>query len=243
MVLKAKIFLSFLASLFLLSSCTSWIEIPEEKKDFIGTWKSEHMTLEITDGGRLDYSYTKWSTSSSLTWPIQEFSASHIRAWVWKIGKTFSIDTPISLSDDWRTQVTINWEVLYKQWVTQRLMIPELEDLEELILNNIWVFVESIWQDDFDILHQSLSIPFQRDHSPESLREVFQGFIWYDGILAGFVDWDITFSKPPSLNDNNLLQLQGITYHSELEHEFHFEYVFIYEYPEWKPLSLNYRVF
>jgi len=51
-------------------------------------------------------------------------------------------------------------------------------------------------------------VPFQRDHSPQSLSEVFEGFLGYGDILAGFLDGNITFSKPPSLDNNNLLQLE-----------------------------------
>jgi len=86
-------------------------------------------------------------------------------------------------------------------------------------------------------------VPFQRDHSPQSLSEVFEGFLGYGDILTGFIDGNITFSKPPRLDNNNLLQLEGIVYHNQTDNEFHFEYVFIYEYPSWKILSLNYRVF
>ena len=99
----SKVFLSILLTVILLSGCTEFKPVPADKKDYIGNWYGDNMSLLITAEGRLVYDRKTEFTTESLDGPIQEFENDHITAGYWIINMTFQINRlPHKEGDAWK---------------------------------------------------------------------------------------------------------------------------------------------
>lgn len=98
-----KLFIPIILSTFLFTSCSLMgIPIPEDKQDFIGTWKDDEVHLTISPTGQLEYKDPKLSLDA----PIKEFTDEHIIAGVWFLEKTFRIDNaPYQKNGVWKMKI------------------------------------------------------------------------------------------------------------------------------------------
>ena len=81
-----------LLSCLLLVACG--IEIPPEKQNYIGEWRSATMELWIGDNGRIEYERQKGSTRTELEAPIQRFEGDDFVAGIWFLSTTFDVQKP-----------------------------------------------------------------------------------------------------------------------------------------------------
>ncbi|MDH4472664.1 MAG: hypothetical protein QE487_08630 [Fluviicola sp.] len=74
----ATITLPFL--LLILFSCggdISGVKVPADKKNYIGTWRSEEIVLQIDESGSVDYKRDSGGSTTSVNAPIQKFEGNN----------------------------------------------------------------------------------------------------------------------------------------------------------------------
>lgn len=91
----ATLIIIMISTLFL-SAC-SGIEIPPDKKDFIGIWQGIGMRLVITPDGGIDYKRVSGTGSTSVTAPILAFDGNDFIVGVWKFTTRFKVSQPPKL--------------------------------------------------------------------------------------------------------------------------------------------------
>ncbi|MGD9044617.1 MAG: hypothetical protein PVG06_12935 [Desulfobacterales bacterium] len=76
-----------------LSGCNS-IPIPEEKKDYVGTWVGVGFHLTITDDGAVNYRRVKGRNTKTVTGPVKSFNGDDFVVGVLFITTTFKVQHP-----------------------------------------------------------------------------------------------------------------------------------------------------
>jgi len=138
--MNKKLLISTFLLIFLLTGCSLLgIPIPEDKQDFIGTWKADEVHLIISPTGQLDYKDPKLSLDA----PIKEFTDEHIIAGVWFLEKTFNIDkAPYKENGSWKMKVN---GIEFTKGIEVKLR-PLSDDPNQELLDYLYDNVEQIPQ-------------------------------------------------------------------------------------------------
>lgn len=89
--------------------------IPEDKKDYIGTWTNDKVSLTISESGRVDYKkQSSAATSTSVNGPIQKFEGNNFIVGALGINTTFVV-TSLPHQEAGVIKMTIDDEELVKQ--------------------------------------------------------------------------------------------------------------------------------
>lgn len=70
------------------------IKVPEDKKEYVGFWKSSEVTLSIQEGGRVEYEKKSGSSSKKISAPIQKFEGNNFVVGALGINTTFEVSDP-----------------------------------------------------------------------------------------------------------------------------------------------------
>ncbi len=81
----------FIASMLLFAACDSIEEIPEDKKKYVGVWRSENAAIEIKDDGFVSYAKIVDGVSETVEGPIKEFEGDSFIVGFWFITKKFEV--------------------------------------------------------------------------------------------------------------------------------------------------------
>lgn len=65
--------------------------IPADKKDYVGNWTSDSMTLDISAKGNVDYERKKGNSNTSVSAPIQEFKGDDFEAGLFGFNTRFHV--------------------------------------------------------------------------------------------------------------------------------------------------------
>ncbi len=99
---RRAVALALIATLF--AACG--IEIPENRRSYVGLWEGPGMSLEITSDGRLEYERRAGSATTSLSAPIKSFDRDDFVAGVWFLTTTFEVQRPPHRDGpDWKMMV------------------------------------------------------------------------------------------------------------------------------------------
>ena len=89
------------AFIYLLGGCNS-IPIPEEKRNYVGTWEGVGFHLTITDDGSVDYRRVKGKYTTTVTGPVKSFEGDDFVVGVLFITTTFKVQhPPYQDGDEW----------------------------------------------------------------------------------------------------------------------------------------------
>jgi hypothetical protein len=89
------------AFIYLLAGCNS-ILIPEEKRNYVGTWEGVGFHLTITDDGSVDYRRVKGNSRKTVTGPVKSFEGDDFVVGVLFITTTFEVQhPPYKDGDEW----------------------------------------------------------------------------------------------------------------------------------------------
>jgi predicted amidohydrolase len=98
-----------IALTFLLACGLKGIGIPEDKKDYVGTWRSEIIELRINENGRVEYKKSKNGMSSSVNGPIQKYDGNSFIVGALGINTTFIVsEAPKEVNGVWKMTVDGN---------------------------------------------------------------------------------------------------------------------------------------
>ncbi len=117
--------------------------------------------------------------------------------------------------------------------------IPDDSDLRTMVNETMFLFAESVKNEDFSDFYRSISSVWQPETSEEDLRLAFRRFTGQDFDFT-IEDSIPVFTKEPFLDDDNLLILEGRydTYLGFLE----FNLMYILERDGWKLLGIMVRM-
>lgn len=215
--MKIKIFIFTLLVSFL-ASCMTAIPIPENKKDYIWTWKSNEVMLVIKADWFIDYKKESWSTSTSVNGPITQFNNEDFIVSVLGIESEFDIEKTPFTNDNWEIQMVLEWNTLTKQsWNVKikseevkktKLDIPDLEELNSLVKNTISIFNKNVEIWDFTDFHSKISEFWKKQITVEELNTAFENIIKNKDIVLKSWSWDIVFKNDAYLDDNEILVLE-----------------------------------
>lgn len=116
--------------------------------------------------------------------------------------------------------------------------IPSDSDLIELVNSSINIFKQSFVEDDFSILHNSISKIWQSQINKQQLREIFKPYVDKKIDIDNLNFSDPVFSDKPKLDKNNILIIEGY-YLNDGYPPFHFKIDYIYEHPNWEEFGIK----
>lgn len=228
----------------LLVSCTTGQGIPNNKKEFIWEWRSDTITLIITEEWKLNYKKDSNNSSTSFSWPIQEFTNEYIKAGIWFFSKEFTVDDFPHINAEWKTQVMINGETLFKTPLLWQLQAPHDEKIDDLTIMSFGLFLESIKEWNFVDFYESTSYTFKQEYSYEDFTEIFSDFLWMHEEAERLWWGNFILSKKPYVDQNDILQISWTLFSpNEDNWELHFELGYTYEHPEWMLSKMNFELY
>ncbi len=230
----------FIKILILLSICSvltacQGLPIPEEKKDYIGTWLGDGMMLVITKDGGIQYERVSGKGTKKITAPLQEFQGDDFVAGVLFIKTTFHVkEKPFQDGATWK--MVVDDVELTKSTGRIGLTVPDTDILETLAKESMNDFARSVKGDDFAVAYDGISKLWQSETSAGELRDVFKAFIEREIDLMPLTSLDPVFSEPPYISEEHRLVLNGY-YTAQPMVQFTFQYV--YEHPKWALSGIN----
>ncbi len=70
------------------------IEVPEDKKDYIGIWKGHQMYLEIKDDGKVEYKRVVKNATTTISAPLKAFEGDNFTVGLLFLTTTFNVQQP-----------------------------------------------------------------------------------------------------------------------------------------------------
>lgn len=115
--------------------------------------------------------------------------------------------------------------------------IPPDDELRRLTTDTLLEFNEAIQAQDFTQFHAGVSTLWQRQITPEGLKDAFRAFADQEVDIAAIGEVAPVFTEPPALDENELLVLEG--YYPTHPTQVAFELKYTYEHPEWKLFGIS----
>ena len=102
---------------FILASCggLKGIKVPEDKKDYIGMWKTTDISLSISKSGRVEYENKSGNVNKSISAPIQKFDGNNFTVGALGINTTFVVSDPPHKDSSGVWKMTVDGNELIKQ--------------------------------------------------------------------------------------------------------------------------------
>ncbi|MEP6822363.1 MAG: hypothetical protein ABI946_08445, partial [Chthoniobacterales bacterium] len=115
--------------------------------------------------------------------------------------------------------------------------VPSESEAATLVKDSLLTFNDAVQAKDFSGFHEAIADVWKAQVTPEKLATIFQSFIEQEINLAPIKDMTPKFDKPPALNDDGVLVLQGsyLTRASRLR----FDLGYMFQEPEWKLVKVN----
>jgi hypothetical protein len=114
--------------------------------------------------------------------------------------------------------------------------LPSKEEAETLVQDTLLAFNAGLQTKSFEDFHKGVAVMWQKQITPERLAELFAGYIKAKVNLAGIATKEPTFTTPPAINGDGLLELKG-SY--SIPEKVVFDLGYLYEAPEWKLIKIS----
>lgn len=115
--------------------------------------------------------------------------------------------------------------------------MPSNDRLIEMTNTAIYDLALAINARDFTAFHEKISKLWQSQITTDELFNAFKGFSDNNIDLTVLKDIEPVFSQPPSIDDNDILVLDG--YYPSEPPIAYFNLKYIYEYPDWKLFGIH----
>jgi hypothetical protein len=120
---------------------------------------------------------------------------------------------------------------------TAEVKAPSEAECKALVRESLLAFNAALQAKNFAAFHKTIVTGWQKQVSPEKLQEQFQGFIDKEIDLAPVAKLEPEFSKPPAVDEDGLLLLEG-TY-SDGKRGLSFDLAYLFEAPKWRLAKIN----
>lgn len=85
-------FVIAVAALLTLSACGQ--PVPNDKAAYVGQWKSQTMSLQLTQDGSIRYKRVRGNTTTSINGPLRRFEGDNLVVGLPFISSTFEVSKP-----------------------------------------------------------------------------------------------------------------------------------------------------
>ncbi len=218
-------------------------ELPADKKDYVGMWKNNEVSLLITQSGRIEYENKGGSAKTSISAPIKVFTDQKIKAGILFFTTDFVITSPPKEENGVWTMV-IDGRKLFKSAETdgrpQAQVVPTLDKIRAMVTTDLRLLGKGIKANDFADFIGDASMQFQSQISNDKMRELYKPFVEKKIDLASFMVGDFVLTSEPVVSREGVFSVKGkyLTKPVSLK----FESTFVYAHPDWKTLGINVAV-
>nr|WP_158163337.1 hypothetical protein [Vibrio mimicus] len=232
-----KIFLPFFLLLFLVGCAEP---LPEEKKDYVGLWKSNQTSLLITEDGRLEYVSNKGVAKTSVSMPIKAINESSITAGFLVFTSKFELGgAPVS--KDGLITLVVDGEELYKTDEFGRIplasKVPSIDELRNLVNGDLLRLSRGIVENDFSEYISESSLQFQSQFNNQKMQDAYAIFIENELVVSKWMIGEFVLTTEPVIDNDGVLKVSGhyLTSPTSLK----FTLSFVYSHPHWKSVGAD----
>jgi hypothetical protein len=200
---------SALAAAALLGGCAK--ELPQDKQDYVGLWKSNETSLLITASGRLEYESNRGAVKTSVSAPIQSLTDRQLTAGVLFLKTTFTVDRPPAQKDGVWTMV-VDGQELVKADADGRApqaKVPSLEELRALVDGDLRRLARGVKANDFTEYREHSSLVFQSQFTSEKLKEIWAPLVEKGTDLERYMVGDLALTAEPAISERGSLRIHG----------------------------------
>lgn len=149
---------------------------------------------------------------------------------------TFNL-TYVQESSAWKL-MGINVQVI--PFVENTGKVPSDKELKALALDSLLSFNDALQTNSFKKFYNEIAKLWQKEVTAEKLLQIFQPFIDKEIDISAIAKLTPAFAKPPAVNDDGLLVLQGS--YPTRPSTVSFELKYVYEDESWKLAGINVQV-
>ncbi|MCA1659987.1 MAG: hypothetical protein LC642_05550 [Verrucomicrobiaceae bacterium] len=117
---------------------------------------------------------------------------------------------------------------------------PNEEEARKLVLDSLGTFNRAVREKSFAEFYKQIATLWQNQTTPEKLQAPFQTFIDGEIDLAPLLTPEPRFDKPPAINEDGVLVLQG-SFPTKPD-KVRFDFGYLYEPPTWKLIKVNVKI-
>ncbi len=230
--------LTFLFALLTFTACTR-LPVPEDKKDYVGTWKSNEVTLTLTQDGGVNYERIG-PVNKTFKGPLKAFKGNDFVAGIWFLTTTFKVDSPPHLDGNlWK--MTVDGIELIRTYPLVFPSLPPLplpldEESSRLAIETFRDFAWAVKNKNFEPFYQKTSQLWKTNMTAAGIAKAFQVFMDKQIDLTNNQSMPV-FSEKPAINSENRLLLKG--YFPQSGPMPYFEFYYTYEHPHWALTSIS----
>ena len=207
--------------------------IPDDRKDYIGTWEGDGFYLWISATGSVEYERQQGSRSTSLSGPLKEFVGDDFEVGFLFLTSTFKVAQRPHRTGPYWTMVVDGVPLIKVAGpgaVRAPDEVPDDGELRRLAAAAVDTFAAAVRAGDLAVLHRSMSVLWQIRNSVEDL-ELFSGHH-----LRGNADFSqVTKFNPVFdevyIDDEGFLWMKG--HYPAKPSTINFGFHFAYEPPAW----------
>jgi hypothetical protein len=118
--------------------------------------------------------------------------------------------------------------------------LPGDKEIKALVRQSLLAFNDAVQAGNFREFYQRVAEMWQQQTTPEKLQKNFQSFIDQEVNIAPIATLEPTFTKPPAIDEDGLLQLQGS--YATKPSAIRFTLAYLFEAPEWRLVKINVKV-
>ncbi|CAN5524462.1 hypothetical protein BH20VER1_BH20VER1_11040 [soil metagenome] len=119
--------------------------------------------------------------------------------------------------------------------------IPSEKEARAMVLDSLLAFNRAVQQKSFVDFHkQKIGSLWRAQITAGQLLDTFETFIEQEADISGIAKLEPTFDKPPAINEDGMLELNG--FYKTKPNRVRFQLGYVFEEPEWKLVRVNVQV-
>ncbi len=230
-----------LAVLALLVGCAK--PLPEDKRSYVGLWKSNEVSLLITASGRLEYENRGGSAKTSISAPIKELTDEKISAGILFLSTEFVINRP-PREENGLWSLVVDGKELFKAdesgQLRQAKVVPPLGALRTMVSADLRLLSKGIKSNDFSEYISHASQMFQSQFSNARMQELYKPFVDRSLDLEQLMVGDFALTSEPAISPQGVLTIHGRYPTNPVSLKF--EALYTYVHPEWKSFGVEVKI-
>lgn len=199
------------ATLALVAACAR--PLSDDRKAWVGQWRDDEATLQITADGRLAWKREAGGTTTSIAAPIQQLTDQRIVVGVWFMRTTFVVGKPPRQREDGVWTMVVDGHELLKADPLGRdpraTVVPPLEQLRKLVGDDLRRLDHGLQTDDYSEFLTHASQMYQSQFDNEKLKDGYRTWREKQVRLAPFMAGDLVLTEEPNLSHQGELTVKG----------------------------------
>ncbi len=118
--------------------------------------------------------------------------------------------------------------------------LPSEKEARALALDSLIALNQAVTTNDFADFYQQIAAAWQAQTTAEKLRDNFQSLIDKEADFGLIANVTPTFSKPPAINGEGILEMEG--FYPTRPQQLHFKLGYLYEEPKWRLVQIKVNI-